>query len=114
MLLGLGAGLGMAPLLTMALRDVPPQDAGLGSGIVNTSLQLSAALGLAVLGTIATDRTKSVLHAGHVTLATTKVDGYQLAFMIAGICVLTGILIAAVVLRTPRHVDQPDPSGATK
>ena len=112
LLLGLGAGLGMAPLLTMALRDVPPQDAGLGSGIVNVSLQLSAALGLAVLGTIATDRTKSVLHAGHVTLAAAKVDGYHLAFVIAGVCVVTGILVAALVLRTPRAGDEPDPSVA--
>jgi hypothetical protein len=83
---------------------------GAGSGIVNVSLQLSAALGLAVLGTIATDRTKSVLQAGHVALANAKVDGYQLAFMIAGICVVTGILIPPVVLRTPRAPDEPDPS----
>ena len=47
LLMGLGAGLAFMPLLTIAMADVPAQDAGLASGIVNASLQLSAALGVA-------------------------------------------------------------------
>jgi EmrB/QacA subfamily drug resistance transporter len=101
-MLGCGAGTAMAPLLTMALADVPPKDAGLGSGIVNVSLQLAAALGVAVLGTIATERTKSVLSGGHTAVNAALVDGYQLAFALGGVAVVIGIVIAAAILRTPR------------
>jgi hypothetical protein len=50
--MGLGAGLSFMPLLTIAMADVPRADAGLASGIVNTSLQVSTAIGVAVLGTL--------------------------------------------------------------
>jgi EmrB/QacA subfamily drug resistance transporter len=103
--LGVGAGSAMAPLLTMALADVPPQDAGLGSGIVNVSLQLAAALGVAVLGTIATERTKSVLAGGHTAVNAALVDGYRLAFGVGGVAVVVGIVIAAVILRRPRAAE---------
>ncbi len=107
--LGFGAGSAMAPLLTMALADVPSRDAGLGSGIVNVSLQLAAALGVAVLGTIATERTKSVLAGGHTAAGAALVDGYRLAFALGGVAVVIGIVIAAAILRTPRA---PQPRGA--
>lgn len=99
-ILGLGAGSAMAPLLTIALIDVPPQDAGLGSGIVNVSLQLAAALGVAILGTIATDRSNTLLHQGrHV--ASALVGGYTLSFGVGAAAVLVAILIAVAVLRKP-------------
>ena len=62
-----GSGIGNAfmPLLTLAMADVPPPDAGLGSGITNVSQQLSGALGLAVLSTIAANHTKGLLADGH-------------------------------------------------
>ena len=107
--LGFGAGTAMAPLLTMALADVPSQDAGLGSGIVNVSLQLAAALGVAVLGTIATERTKAVLAGGHTAASAALVDGYRLAFALGGVAVLIGIMIAAAILRSP---SAPQPTGA--
>jgi EmrB/QacA subfamily drug resistance transporter len=103
--LGVGAGGAMAPLLTMALADVPSQDAGLGSGIVNVSLQLAAALGVAVLGTIATERTKSVLAGGHTAVNAALVDGYRLAFAAGGVAVVVGIVIAAAILRRPRAAE---------
>jgi hypothetical protein len=52
-LMGLGMGTAMLPLLTIAMRGVPERDAGLGSGILNVTMQLSGALGIAVLGTLA-------------------------------------------------------------
>ena len=58
--IGLGIGVAFMPLLTIAMADVPAADAGLGSGIVNVSQQVSGALGLAVLGTIATNRTHAL------------------------------------------------------
>ena len=53
------------PMLTIAMADVPQQDAGLGSGIVNVSQQVSGALGLALLTTFATNHTSALIAAGH-------------------------------------------------
>ena len=53
LLMGVGTGTAMLPLLTIAMSRVPEADAGLASGIVNVTMQLAAALGLAVLGTLA-------------------------------------------------------------
>ncbi|HYY89822.1 MAG TPA: MFS transporter [Chloroflexota bacterium] len=108
-LLGLGAGTSFMPLLTIALEDVPMQDAGLASGIVNVSMQLSAALGLAVLGSISSDRTATLVARG-VSLNTSLVDGFHLAFVIAGVCVGVGLLAAQVLLRpTPTRASDDQP-----
>ncbi len=64
-LIGFGIGNAFMPLLTLAMADVPPADAGLGSGITNVSQQISGALGLAVLSTLADNHTKSLLAAHH-------------------------------------------------
>ena len=64
--IGLGIGSAFMPLLTIAMADVPAADAGLGSGIVNVSQQVSGALGLAVLGTLATNHTHALEAAHHV------------------------------------------------
>jgi hypothetical protein len=87
------------PLLTIAMADVPAADAGLGSGIVNVSQQVSGALGLAVLGTIATNHSKTLVATGH-TVASSLVSGYHLAFAIGAVTVTVGILTALAVLRT--------------
>jgi EmrB/QacA subfamily drug resistance transporter len=98
--IGLGIGTAFMPLLTIAMADVPAADAGLGSGITNVSQQIAGALGLAVLGTIATNRTSS-LRAQHHALASSLVSGYHLAFVIGAASVTIAILTALVVLRTP-------------
>ena len=64
LLLGLGAGASFLPLLTMGMSDAPTRDAGLASGIINVSVQLFGAIGLATLGTIATDHTKALSASG--------------------------------------------------
>jgi len=97
-LLGFGMGLAFLPLLTIAMAEVPKPDAGLASGIVNVSMQMSAALGLAVLGTIAADRGKALVASG-VHLPTALTDGFHLSFYIAAGCVAVGLLIAVTVLR---------------
>ena len=56
-LLGIGAGLAFPALMTLAMSDVTPSDAGLASGLVNTTAQVGGALGLAVLATLASTRT---------------------------------------------------------
>jgi EmrB/QacA subfamily drug resistance transporter len=99
--IGLGIGSAFMPLLTIAMADVPAADAGLGSGITNVSQQVAGALGLAVLGTIATNHSKALEAQGH-TLASSLVSGYHVAFAIGAASVVVGILTALVVLRT-RH-----------
>ena len=98
LLLGFGAGLSFLPLMTMAMANVPLADAGLASGIVNASLQISAAIGIAALGTVAAQRTKVLTGEGqHQLLALT--DGFHLAWAIGAGTVVVGALIAAMWLR---------------
>src|SRR6201996_1654475 len=98
-LIGLGIGTAFMPLLQIAMANVPAADAGLGSGIVNVSQQISGALGLAVLSTIATNHTKT-LAAGGTSVTDALIDGYHLAFTIGAVTVAVGIGVALVALRT--------------
>jgi EmrB/QacA subfamily drug resistance transporter len=100
LLIGTGMGSASVPLLTIAMANVPPQDAGLASGIVNVSMQVAGALGVAVLGTIATDRTKTLASAGH-SLDSALTGGYQLGFTVAAAAALAALLVAVTVLRGP-------------
>jgi EmrB/QacA subfamily drug resistance transporter len=102
--IGLGIGNAFMPLLSIAMADVPAQDAGLGSGITNVSQQVGGALGLAVLGTIATNHTKALL-AQHHTVADSLIGGYHLAFAIGVVAVIAAITTAVALLRTPVSVE---------
>jgi EmrB/QacA subfamily drug resistance transporter len=99
--IGLGIGNAFTPLMTIAMADVPAADAGLGSGITTLAQQVGGALGLAVLGTIATTHTRALAAAGS-TAANALVGGDQLAFVIAVGCVIVAIGLAFVLLREPR------------
>ncbi len=100
-IIGLGIGSSFMPLLTIAMADVPAADAGLGSGIVNVSQQVSGALGLAILGTIATNRTRA-LEVTHHSLVGSLLAGYHLAFVIGAASVAAGTLAALILLAIPR------------
>ncbi len=100
LVLGLGAGTSFLPLLTIGMSEAPPQDAGLASGIVNVSVQLFGAIGLATLGTIATDHTRALSKQGHGALSALT-GGYHLAYLVAAVCVGVGILATFLVLRPP-------------
>jgi EmrB/QacA subfamily drug resistance transporter len=97
-LLGFGAGLSFLPLMTIAMANVPLADAGLASGIVNASLQISAAIGIAALGTVAAQRTKVLTGEGQHQLQALT-DGFHLAWAIGAGTVVVGALIAAMWLR---------------
>jgi hypothetical protein len=86
------------PLLTLAMADVPAADAGLGSGITNVSQQISGALGLAVLSTLAANHTKGLLSAHHGATSS-LIGGYQLAFLVGAATIATGIALAFALLR---------------
>ena len=99
-MLGFGFGAANPPLMMIAMEDVPAKDAGLASGTIQVSIQLSAAIGLAALGTIATDRTNALESAGESATSALS-GGYHLAFLIAAGAAAVGILIAAFALRAP-------------
>lgn len=98
LLLGFGTGTASLTLLTTAMAEVPRADAGLASGIVNVSMQLSAAVGLAALGTIAADHTGS-LRAGGSTAPDALLSGYHLAMVVAAAIVAVGMVVVLLLMR---------------
>ena len=99
--IGLGIGSSFMPLLTIAMANVPAAEAGLASGIVNVSQQVAAALGLAVLGTIATNRTPRAGGGPPFAASGSQLAGDHLAFAIGATAVAVGVLVALALLRRP-------------
>src|SRR4051794_3972687 len=97
-LLGLGMGLSFTPLLELSMADVPADDVGLASGIVQMSMQIAGAFGLAVLSTLATSHTKALLADGD-TAQSAFSGGFSYASTIGAVAVAAGIVIALVTLR---------------
>jgi EmrB/QacA subfamily drug resistance transporter len=97
-LLGIGAGVFFPALMTIAMSSATQSDAGLASGLVNTTAQVGGALGLAVLATLSASRTDDLLARGD-SAAAALTGGYQLAFWIAAAAVLVAFVVALVVLR---------------
>jgi EmrB/QacA subfamily drug resistance transporter len=103
-LMAFGMGNTFVPITLIATSGVQPGDAGLASGIFNTSQQVGGALGLAVLSTLAANETTSYLAGlGHrpvpAELSAGLVEGYQVAFTAAAILVTVGALLMALLLR---------------
>jgi MFS family permease len=114
LLLGVGAGLSFPSLMTLAMSGATQSDSGLASGLVNTSLQVGGALGLAVLATLSTTRTDTLLADGEST-AEALTGGYHLAFIIAAGLVALAVVVAATVLQPGAAVEeaeQRDAAGA--
>jgi EmrB/QacA subfamily drug resistance transporter len=99
LLLGAGAGLAFPALMTLAMSGASPSDAGLASGFVNTTVQVGGAIGLAVLATLATERTDGRLADGEPTAAALN-SGYHHAYLIGAALVLVAIVVAVSVLRS--------------
>jgi MFS family permease len=96
-LLGVGGGLSFPALTILAMSDATPSDAGLASGLLNTTTQVGGALGLAVLATLATTRTGQLLDQGQSTAAALS-GGYHLTWAIGAGLVVATIVLAATVL----------------
>jgi len=97
LLFGIGAGLSFPSLMTLAMSAATQEDSGLASGLVNTTMQVGGALGLAVLATLSATRTENLIADGEAT-AQALTDGYRLAFMIGIGLVAAGLAIAITLL----------------
>jgi EmrB/QacA subfamily drug resistance transporter len=97
-LLGFGAGAAFNPLLLAAMGDVEQSEAGLASGIVNTSFMMGGALGLAVLASAAASRTNHLIAAGEAH-ASALVGGYHVAFIIGAAFAALAAAVSAQMLR---------------
>jgi EmrB/QacA subfamily drug resistance transporter len=112
LLLGVGAGLCFPSLMTLAMSGATQSDSGLSSGLVNTSLQVGGALGLAVLATLSSTRTESLLADGE-SRAEALTGGYHLAFFVAAGLVALAVVAAATVLQPNAVVEEEaEPAGA--
>jgi EmrB/QacA subfamily drug resistance transporter len=97
---GVGVGTSFPSLMTLAMSGASPSEAGLASGIVNTSMQVGGAIGLAVLATLAAGRTEGREAAGVAHLAALN-SGYHLAYLIGAGLVAVALVVAVAVLRQP-------------
>jgi EmrB/QacA subfamily drug resistance transporter len=98
-LLGFGAGIAFNPVLLAAMSDVPPEEAGLASGVVNTAFMMGGALGLAVLASLAASRTDSLEASGSSALEALT-GGYHAAFLVGALFAATAATVGGVFLRT--------------
>ena len=97
-LLGLGAGMAFNPVLLAAMGDVPQEEAGLASGVVNTAFMMGGALGLAVLASLAASRTDTLLEGGDSELVALT-GGYHVAFLAGAIFAAAAAALGAFLLR---------------
>jgi MFS family permease len=97
-LVGVGAGLSFPALMTLAMSSADPSDAGLASGLVNTTQQVGGALGLAVLATLASTHTATLLRAGSAN-ASALTSGYHLAWTIGAALLVAAVAAAIAVLQ---------------
>jgi len=115
-LIGAGAGAAFPALMNISMSGATQSDAGLASGLVNTTLQVGGALGLAVLATLATTRSSDLRGSGD-SVVQSLVGGYHLAFVIALGLVVASLVVAVTVLKPDRaavaesEVEEPAPSG---
>ena len=98
LLVALGIGFSFVPISIAALAGVQPAEAGLASGLINTSQQIGGALGIAILSTIATTRTSDKVAAG-TALHPALVAGFTLAFMVGVGIAAVGILAGLLLIR---------------
>jgi EmrB/QacA subfamily drug resistance transporter len=118
-LLGLGAGMAFNPVLLAAMSDVEPQEAGLASGVVNTSFMMGGALGLAVLASLAASRTDTLLAEGQ-SQAEALTGGYHVAFFVGAVFAATAAALGGLLLRQGAYAGaahgemegEPEPTAA--
>ena len=103
-LIGLGAGVAFPSLMQLSMTGVEMEDMGMASGLVNSTVQVGGAIGLAVLATLSAGRTEDLGAAGE-TAASALNGGYHVAFLV-GAVLLAAALVTALTLLRPRVVEE--------
>jgi EmrB/QacA subfamily drug resistance transporter len=109
LLIAVGVGTSFPAIMTLAMSGATPADAGLASGLVNTSMQVGGAIGLAILATLSGERTQSLIDAGH-SQASALTSGYHVAYLAGALLAAAAVAIAVLVLREPEA--SPEPAAA--
>jgi EmrB/QacA subfamily drug resistance transporter len=121
MLAAIGLGLSFVPVTIGAVTGTKPDEAGLASGLINTSQQVGGALGLAILSSIANSHTEDVFASGERNPAVALTEGFQTAFTIGACFALAGAILAALLISSrdsreqaeaARRGDAPQPAVA--
>jgi EmrB/QacA subfamily drug resistance transporter len=97
-LIGVGAGLGFPSLMMLAMSGATPEDSGLASGLVNATVQVGGAVGLAVLATVAANHTRDLL-AGGTSPAEALNSGFHVAYVVGALLATAAFVVAALVLK---------------
>ncbi len=100
-LLGIGCGMALNPILLVAMSEVGPDESGLASGVVNTAVMMGGARGLAVLVALSENRTQAALAAG-AAQAPALTAGYQAAFIVATVAIAAAAALSALLVRNPQ------------
>jgi MFS family permease len=111
LLAGLGIGFSFVPISVAALAGVRAAEAGLASGLFNTSQQIGGALGIAALSTVATSRSDDAVAAG-TALPVALVDGFTAAFTAGAIVAALGIIAALTLIRRDELEQTAEPEPA--
>jgi sugar phosphate permease len=98
LLAAIGLGMSFVPVTIGAVTGTKPDEAGLASGLINTSQQVGGALGLAILSSIANSRTETVLSGGERSPLVALNEGFQTAFLVGAGFALTGAILAALLI----------------
>jgi EmrB/QacA subfamily drug resistance transporter len=97
-LAALGLGFSSVPVTIAAVSGTKPHEAGLASGLINTSQQVGGALGLAILATVANSRTQSLFHAGVHNTSVALTKGFDRAFLVGAGFAIAGAILAALLI----------------
>ncbi|HVO53299.1 MAG TPA: MFS transporter [Solirubrobacterales bacterium] len=111
-LIGAGAGLVFPAVMSLGMSGVAPEQAGLASGLLNTTLQMGGAVGLAIFATFASSRTSHLLDAGS-SPSSALTSGYGLAFLLAALACVVAVGLALIVLG-PDEAPAGVPAGASQ
>ena len=116
LLAAFGLGFAFVSVTIAAVTGIEPDEAGLASGLINTSQQVGGALGLAILATVANSRTQSLLHSGAHSAAVALTKGFDSAFLVGAGFAVAGAILAAVMISSKdsrEHSRAAQAEGAT-
>jgi sugar phosphate permease len=106
LLVAFGLGFSFVSVTIGAVTGTRPHEAGLASGLINTSQQVGGALGLAILATVANSRTQSLLHGGLHSTSVALTKGFDRAFLVGAGFAIVGAILTTVLLSSRESREQ--------